>query len=649
MFIKKLLPVLFIVSFIAGGILQPGFSNPAQESSDNEKLKPFGDFSVCSDGSCDFTSIQGAIDSTSSGDIIHLSSETFTETLQIPFNETRTIIGDGPENTIIQAHPDPTLSTSRVILVSTQAALTLDGVTIRHGNTANDGGGIRNQGSLTVTNSLITDNSAALGGGGIANIPINNEQATLVITNTTISYNDAFQGAGIYNASQYHNSVSTVIVGNSLLSNNAGYVAGGGIANTSLASDDTGNAVLTVFNVTFSGNSVEEDSIGMGAGIFHETSSANQATSSVRQSTFVNNVAGAGGDHFHVAGGSFALKSSILAGENEDCSGESFTDEGYNLVEHASCGTPVGSSLGIEGALADNGGDTLTYALIHYSPALDLVPPGECEDARDQRGVARPYGAGCDSGAFELDQTSLILHQSVQNKSEIPGNVEPGEIITFTITAELLGPGISDGILKTNAPENLTILDDVEIDPPGSGIVGTPPTMTLNIVVSANQMVTITMYAEVALGLPQETIISHEVSLTSNEITVPEMAQTTLTVINAPPIAVDDGGAGFSTNPSTAFVTGNVLENDYDPNGDSLTYIGLNSVVQPRGNVTYNDDGTFTYDPNHQFDDMVPGQIYYDTFQYIIRDENGGFSNWATVTIVIHRENYEVFLPIVIK
>jgi hypothetical protein len=51
--------------------------------------------------------------------------------------------------------------------------------------------------------------------------------------------------------------------------------------------------------------------------------------------------------------------------------------------------------------LADNGGPTLTRALTAESPGIDAGLAAHCPST-DQRGVARPQGAGCDVGAFEL-------------------------------------------------------------------------------------------------------------------------------------------------------------------------------------------------------------------------------------------------------
>jgi hypothetical protein len=56
--------------------------------------------------------------------------------------------------------------------------------------------------------------------------------------------------------------------------------------------------------------------------------------------------------------------------------------------------------------LADNGGFTPTHALVPGSPATDAIPTSDpnCVGTKDQRGVPRPVGPGCDVGSFELEQ-----------------------------------------------------------------------------------------------------------------------------------------------------------------------------------------------------------------------------------------------------
>lgn len=58
--------------------------------------------------------------------------------------------------------------------------------------------------------------------------------------------------------------------------------------------------------------------------------------------------------------------------------------------------------------LADNGGPTLTHALLANSPAIDAGDNAACP-ASDQRGLARPQGAACDIGAYEWNGQGVYL------------------------------------------------------------------------------------------------------------------------------------------------------------------------------------------------------------------------------------------------
>ena len=52
------------------------------------------------------------------------------------------------------------------------------------------------------------------------------------------------------------------------------------------------------------------------------------------------------------------------------------------------------------GVLANNGGPTLTHALLAGSPAIDTADSNSSPNI-DQRGISRPQGAGPDIGAYE--------------------------------------------------------------------------------------------------------------------------------------------------------------------------------------------------------------------------------------------------------
>jgi alpha-tubulin suppressor-like RCC1 family protein len=84
-----------------------------------------------------------------------------------------------------------------------------------------------------------------------------------------------------------------------------------------------------------------------------------------------------------------ALVNTLLAGNNGT---NSFTDSGHNLLS--------ATTVGVVGPLADNGGPTLTMALLPGSPAIDAADTASAPPT-DQRGVPRPVGPAADIGAFE--------------------------------------------------------------------------------------------------------------------------------------------------------------------------------------------------------------------------------------------------------
>ena len=117
------------------------------------------------------------------------------------------------------------------------ALLTIANTTIS-GNIASEGGGTYNNGTLTITNSTFSGNSAQSVGGAMFN-----DKGSLQVTNSTMSNNSAFSGGGILN-------LGTLEIGNTILKTGA---SGGNILNksgtvTSLGynlSNDDGGGFLT--------------------------------------------------------------------------------------------------------------------------------------------------------------------------------------------------------------------------------------------------------------------------------------------------------------------------------------------------------------------------------------------------------------------
>jgi len=114
---------------------------------------------------------------------------------------------------------------------------------------------------------------------------------------------------------------------------------------------------------------------------------------------------GFGGAVYVAAGAAATAVNTILANSlsGSNCFG-TLTDAGHNISSDASCNFTSAGSLNSTnpnlGPFGNYGGPTATIPLLAGSPAIDAGDAAACP-AVDQRGISRPYGAGCDIGAFE--------------------------------------------------------------------------------------------------------------------------------------------------------------------------------------------------------------------------------------------------------
>jgi hypothetical protein len=301
----------------------------------------------------------------------------------------------------------------------------ISGLTIQHGyiGISNNGGtltvtssilsgnsttGIYNNGTLTATNSTLTDND----GGGIYN-----NSGTVTVTGSTLSGNSADTGGGIYNLSGF------LTVTNSTLSANtaSGTSGGGGIYNLD---------ILLVQSSTLSGNSASG-----GGGIY-----SNGLSAVVRNSTLSGNTANQGGGIANFGLG-LLVQSSTLSGNSASSSGGGVyncpcaTQMSLNntIVAGNTAGTlpdvdgtgavnfhDLIGGIPLIGAFGNYGGPMQTFPLLPGSPAIDAGDDTTCAQAgsTDQRGIARPQGAHCDIGAFE-SQGFALAKTSGDNQSAI--------------------------------------------------------------------------------------------------------------------------------------------------------------------------------------------------------------------------------------
>ncbi len=313
---------------------------------------------------------------------------------------------DGPGASLLTVSGGGPSSNFSDFTIDSGVIATISGLTIANGFTTNNGGGVFNNGNLTLSNDTVTGNSANQGGG-----VYDAGMATLV--NDTISHNSANDGGGVL-------SQGVVTLINSTLFGNSA-INGGGIGN---------HTTVVLTNVTIAGNSASSG----GGGI------ANGGTATLNNSLLASN---SGGD----------IDFAPVSGSN-------------NLIDDAANagGLTSGSNGNIVGvnpllaALGTYGGPTQTIALLPGSPALDagntaLAVDGENNPlATDQRGMPRVAGAAVDIGAFESSGFTLAIVAG--NNQSTPVNTAFPTALEVSVTPNNPGDPVDGGTVTFTAPAN---------------------------------------------------------------------------------------------------------------------------------------------------------------------------------------------------
>lgn len=328
--------------------------------------------------------LRQAIDDADPGDTIDFAPAldgatiTFAD-LQPPLPVAKAVTIVGPPNGItIDAD-----GKDRVLDVTASGIVNFSNVTFTNGHTSSGGGaiGMTGTGTLNLTNVTIKDSDTVQDGGGISV-----RSGTVNITDSTITGNYSQVYAG------------------------GAYISGG---------------TLSLTNVTISGNTAS------GGGAIWATSSATPVLLSLASVTITDNTTFGGPGRvsaiapqglpraaLEMAGSAVTVfaTNTIVAEQagTRDCSGAASTQtsEGGNIDSDNSCtffNQPTDQTVadpGLQPLNLNPPGLTQTHALDTDSPAVDAGVSLRCPDT-DQRGVSRPQGDGCDSGAYELVQCAV--------------------------------------------------------------------------------------------------------------------------------------------------------------------------------------------------------------------------------------------------
>jgi hypothetical protein len=416
---------------------------------------------------------------------------------------TDSVIITGPGAAVITVDGN---AASRILNLNQPGTLidvSISGLTLTNGKSALRGGAIISfSENLTITDSVISNSQTASNGGG----GVFSYGSKTIIRNSTLSGNKSDWGGALYIAGS-----GSGYVLNSTLSNNTALNGGGAIFSqtgtdlTISSSTFSGNSTLadggaifadgetTLNNSTVSGNSSKQN----GGGIYQ----VNKLT--INNSTITGNVANSDDTGAETGGGIYrsignlTLTNTIVSGNTtgtaasvkDDITGAVVGTSSYNIVgvdtgmtgitnggaNKNQVGTNAAPVDPLLGALANNGGKTLTHLPAAGSVAINAGTTTALKDVFDQRGKGflRFSGTGADIGAVEIQDTTAHPALIVTNTND----AGPGSLRQAVLDANKLGgpdtitfqSGLSGQITLTTG--QIAINDSVTITGPGANVI----------------------------------------------------------------------------------------------------------------------------------------------------------------------------------
>ena len=361
---------------------------------------------------------------------------------------------------------------SRLFYVSAAVNFLVYNLSLANGTSTN-GGAIYNSGTLVISNSVFSGNSVSNSANGLGGAVYNN-LGTVTAINSSFANNscrggdgangtgpapvgngqsgNAGAGGGIYNNGGNVNVTNCTFFGNSttgghggnggdgVLTFSAGNGGAGGLASGGGISTLAGT--LTVVNSTFVSNSCTGGNGGIrgtggtgggvdgngGDGSGGAIDNNGVSVDLINATLFGNGCTGGIGNangnrlggNLRNSSGLVRLRNTIIANSSSGTNAVgTITDGGNNISSDLSCNFANAGSLNSTnprlGPLADNGGPTLTMALLQDSPAID-TGNSAVSLPTDQRGVVR-YGP-TDIGAFEMTPPTIISTTLLSNGHE---------------------------------------------------------------------------------------------------------------------------------------------------------------------------------------------------------------------------------------
>ncbi|MCJ1880001.1 retention module-containing protein, partial [Pseudomonas nitroreducens] len=143
-----------------------------------------------------------------------------------------------------------------------------------------------------------------------------------------------------------------------------------------------------------------------------------------------------------------------------------------------------------------------------------------------------------------------------------------------------------------------------------------------------------TAFDHLAAGQSENVTFTYQAKDNNGALSDPQTITITVTGTNDKPVAFADA----QTTEENTVLDGQVpVATDVD--GTIAGYQLATDVAQGKGSLTFNSDGSYTFNPGSDFDHLAAGQSEYVTFTYQAKDNNGALSDPQTITITVTGTN----------
>ena len=269
--------------------------------------------------------------------------------------------------------------------------------------------------------------------------------------------------------------------------------------------------------------------------------------------------------------------------------------------------------------VTDVDGDSLSYALVTPPAAGTLTFNPDGSYLFDPSGAFDHLGTG---------ETSTV--EFTYDVSDGEGGVDRATVtltITGTNDAPVVGALIGGKTGSDGEPFTLDVsgnFSDPEGDVLSFSASGLPAGLTID---PATGVISGTIDGSASVDGP------YTVTITATDPEGGAVATSfTLDVANTVPVASDGSNRTNEDSP----VTGSVADDVTDADADTLSYTLLTEPTN--GDLTFNADGSYIFDPAGSFEHLALGESQTVTFSYEVDDGEGG-KDTANVTLTISGEN----------